>query len=92
NAGKYRQSSLRSGHIYQLYAYLRSQERDCDPPSLNARGMLLYPAVDGDVDEEATIQGHRIRFATVDLAGDSPSIRNRLLALASMDQSVNCKC
>lgn len=73
---------LRSGYLYQMYAYLRSQERVEDPPSADAAGLLLHPSVDGDVDEAATIQGHRIRFATVDLAADSVTIRDRLLSLA----------
>ena len=72
---------LRSGYIYQMYAYLRSQERDDDPPSLNASGLLLHPSVGRDVDEAATIQGHWIRFATVDLTADSMAIRRRLLSL-----------
>ena len=81
-SGQYGDPTLRSGYIYQIYAYLRSQERDEDPESLNASGMLLHPSVDGEVDEAATIQGHRIRFATVDLAAHSQGIRNRLLSLA----------
>ena len=32
---------FKTGHIYQLYSYLRSQERDDDPRSLNSEGMLL---------------------------------------------------
>ena len=83
--GQYREASLRSGYIYQIYAYLRSQERRDDPPSLDACGILLHPTVDGHVDEAVTIQGHRIRFATVDLASDNQSIRRRLLALANTD-------
>ena len=31
-SGHYRSQTLGSGHIYQMYAYLRSQERDSDPP------------------------------------------------------------
>ena len=81
-AGRYRESSLHSEHIYQIYAYLRSQERFDDPPSANATGMLLYPSIHEEVDEEATIQGHRIRFTTVNLAADSRTIRNRLIAIA----------
>ena len=81
---QYADAKLRSDHIYQIYAYLRSQERDDDPPSLNASGLLLHPSVGYDVDEAATIQGHRIRFATVDLAADGPAIRHRLLSLAGV--------
>ena len=83
--GQYGNPTLRSGYIYQIYAYLRSQERQADPLSLAASGMLLHPSVGEEVDEAATIQGHRIRFATVDLAADSLAIRNRLLVLANSD-------
>lgn len=78
----YRPRRLDSGHIYQMYAYLRSQELDSDPRSLDSSGLLLHPSVGEDVDESAVIQGHRIRFATVDLAADSTAIRARLIALA----------
>ena len=80
--GQYGNPTLRSGYIYQIYAYLRSQERKTDPLSLTASGMLLHPTVGGEVDEAATIQGHRIRFATVDLAAEGRNIRNRLMSLA----------
>ena len=80
--GQYGKLGLNSGHIYQIYAYLRSQERDVDSLSLTASGMLLHPSVGEEVDEAVTIQGHRIRFATVDLAANSMAIRNRLLSLA----------
>ena len=81
-SGHHRSLTLDSGHIYQMYAYLRSQESGGDPSSLNASGLLLHPSVGEDVDESAVIQGHRIRFATVDLASDSTAIRARLIALA----------
>ncbi len=44
--------------------------------------MLLYPALGADYDEAAIIQGHRVRFATVDLAADTPTIRQQLLRIA----------
>ena len=81
---RYSDEKLRSGYMYQIYAYLRSQERDDDPHSVNASGMLLHPSVGREVDEAATIQGHRIRFATVNLAADSLAIRARLLSLAGV--------
>lgn len=64
---QYREAVLKSGYIYQLYTYLRSQERADDPSSLSAAGMFLHPTVDGDLDENVSIQGHHIRFVTVDL-------------------------
>ena len=80
--GHHRPQTLDSGYIYQMYAYLRSQENDSDPRSLDSSGLLLHPSVGKNVDESAVIQGHKIRFATVDLAADSGAIRARLISLA----------
>lgn len=80
--GQYDSQRLRSGHIYQIYAYLRSQEKPADPLSYRTDGILLYPAIDCDVDEAAVIQGHTIRFATVDLTVNGSAIRQRLLDIA----------
>ena len=77
--GWQREQSLRSGNIYQMYAYLRSQESAGDPLSDNSAGVLLYPSLGEDYDESAIVQGHPIRFATVDLAADTPTIRRQLL-------------
>lgn len=75
-----RERSLRSGHLYQIYAYLRSQTGR-DALADRAEGLLLHPAIETQVDEAAVIQGHRIRFATVDLAASPGEIRARLLDL-----------
>lgn len=79
--GRYREA-LRSGYIYQMYAYLRSQDDDGDPLSLHASGLLLHPSIgEKMVDETVVIQGHAIRFATVDLAATAAEIRNQLLRM-----------
>ncbi|GAA0635768.1 5-methylcytosine-specific restriction endonuclease system specificity protein McrC [Brevundimonas lenta] len=81
-SGWHRARSVRSNYLYQIYAYLRSQAGR-HPLADRAEGLLLHPAVDAAVDEEVVIQGHRIRFATVDLAAKDPGeIRKRLLDLA----------
>ena len=80
-SGQYGNQSLKSGNIYQLYAYLRSQENDYDALSRYSAGVLLYPSLGVNYDESATIQGHRIRFATVDLAADTQTIRKQLLRI-----------
>lgn len=79
--GWYRNETLRSGYIYQMYAYLRSQEDEKNSLSLTSSGMLLHPAVDSEVAEMAKIQGHAIWFCTVNLGDSAISIRNRLLFL-----------
>ena len=37
------------------------------------------PVVDGDLDEEVVIQGHRIRFATVDLTANPGAMADQFL-------------
>lgn len=72
---------FKSANIYQIYAYLRSQAGR-GPIYDEAKGVLLYPALDDDVDETFNIQGHRVRFVTVDLALKPADILNRLYSIA----------
>ena len=80
--GWQRDRTLSRDYIYQIYAYLRSQEGGGDPLSLHSTGVLLHPSVGEDVDEAAVIQGHQVRFVTVDLTAESKAIRDRLLRIA----------
>ena len=85
--GWYREESLRSGYIYQIYAYLRSQEDRGDPLAENASGLLLHPSVGDRVDEAVVIQNHEIRFATVDLGATAQEIRDRLLQVLDVSHA-----
>ncbi len=76
-AGLHRDETLRSGYIFQIYAYLMSQHGKGEEHR-RAEGLLLHPVVDGHVDEEVTIQGHRIRFSTVDLRASAMTIARQL--------------
>ena len=64
----YREELLKGGYLYQLYAYLRTQENARDPLSMTAEGMLLHPQVGTTVDEAFHVQGHTFRLRTIDLA------------------------
>jgi 5-methylcytosine-specific restriction enzyme subunit McrC len=77
--GWYREETLRSGYVYQIYAYLMSQEGNGDPLAENASGLLLHPSVGDMVNEAVVIQNHEIRFATVDLGATAKEIRKQLL-------------
>jgi 5-methylcytosine-specific restriction enzyme subunit McrC len=77
----YRDKVLKSAYLYQMFAYLRSQERPDDPLTANAEGLMLHPAVDCDIDETVRIQGHDIRFVTVDLVQPTSDILARLRSL-----------
>lgn len=78
-SGWYREETLRSGYMYQIYAYLHSQVGRGDALADCASGLLLHPAIGQTVDETVVIQGHHIRFATVDLTASQPEIREQLL-------------
>ncbi len=84
-SGQFEKQRLRSEYIYQVYAYLMSQEREADPASLDSTGILLHPSVGEDLDEYAVIQSHKIRFVTVNLAEDSRTIRRQLLSAVDAD-------
>ena len=79
--GYYRDQTLRSGYLYQIYAYLQSQV-GTSAIANRASGILLHPSVGTEVDETVVIQEHRIRFPTVDLVANSKEIRDRFVEIA----------
>ena len=69
-----------SSHLYQLYAYLRSQEH-LSQAHRNAAGILLYPAVQAQLSERVELQGHVIKIECVDLAVAWQDVEKRLVEL-----------
>lgn len=74
----YREQILKSGYLYQLYAYLRTQEREDDQASFSVEGLLLHPQTGGSIDEAMELQGHRMRFKTIDLTANSAAFETEL--------------
>lgn len=70
--------TLASDYLYQIYAYLMSQ--DAREPDVKSEGLMLHPTVAEHLDEEVVIQGHRIRFTTVDLLAPPRQIADGLLS------------
>ena len=79
--GWYRERTLSSNYIYQMYAYIRSQEKDGDQTSQNSQVMLLHPAIGENINESVVIQGHRFHFRTIDLSGASNLFRDQLIEI-----------
>ncbi|CDG83036.1 possible mcrC protein [Janthinobacterium agaricidamnosum NBRC 102515 = DSM 9628] len=75
--GRFGNATLKSGYLYQMYAYLRSQE-GLGPQWDTADGLFLHPSIDIAMHEHVSIQRHRIGFATLDLAASASAIRNEL--------------
>jgi len=72
---------FRSGDIYQVFTYLRTQTGVGDRHAEHAEGTLLHPSVGEHVDESCTVQGHRLRFTTVDLGSEIATICATLRSL-----------
>jgi 5-methylcytosine-specific restriction enzyme subunit McrC len=69
-----------SSHLYQLYAYLRSQEH-LSEAHLMASGILLYPSAQHSFSETIHLQEHRIRIECVDLAAAWQDVEKQLLEI-----------
>ncbi|HCH0917953.1 TPA: 5-methylcytosine-specific restriction endonuclease system specificity protein McrC [Vibrio parahaemolyticus] len=81
--GRFGNSTFKSNYVYQLYSYVMSQVDENDRLSLNASGMLLHPSLGESYDEHVVIQGHTLRFCTVDLSNSAYDVSSRLLSLVS---------
>jgi 5-methylcytosine-specific restriction enzyme subunit McrC len=68
---------IKSGDLYQLYAYLRTQE-DKGLEYRNASGMLIYPTTGHDIHERMQVQGHLMRIETLNLADPWEDIEKKL--------------
>jgi 5-methylcytosine-specific restriction enzyme subunit McrC len=71
-----------SSHLYQLYAYLRSQEHVSEEHR-TATGILLYPAVQHRFSERIELQDHMIKVECIDLAAPWKEIEQSMLDLIS---------
>jgi 5-methylcytosine-specific restriction enzyme subunit McrC len=80
--GWLKDKTLKSGYIYQIYAYLRSQEVEGEPQSFKTGGLLLHPSIGHRICDSVVIQGHKITFATIDLTATPSEIIEELRRIA----------
>ena len=71
---------LRSGHLYQLLAYLHNREATSGPGPRH-EGILLYPVVDEPLKVDVRLEGFVIRARGIDLGQDWRRIHTDMLAL-----------
>jgi 5-methylcytosine-specific restriction enzyme subunit McrC len=79
----YGTEKLISGNLYQLFAYLTNNEKKSEKDQ-KAKGILLYPKVQKDLDKTYQIKGHEVRVCTVDLNKNWPTIHERLLEIIQL--------
>lgn len=78
--GQWEKMTFQRDHLFQIYAYLRTQEHVSEEFT-RATGLLLYPAVKHELMERIEVQGHRIRWETIDLALPWREIEGKLLQM-----------
>jgi 5-methylcytosine-specific restriction enzyme subunit McrC len=72
-----------SSHLYQLYAYLKSQEHVSEAHR-RAVGILLYPAVHNRFSEKVRLQDQVLRLESVDLAAPWQEVERQLMELVGV--------
>ncbi|OHO55438.1 hypothetical protein HMPREF2635_05195 [Corynebacterium sp. HMSC035E02] len=70
--------TLKNEHMYQLYAYLRSQEHRGEEWT-HASGMMLYATAASESDVDFNLDGHRISFRSVSLDSTPRAFRESVL-------------
>ena len=80
-AGEASTLSLRSDHLYQLFAYLTNHARSY-PAEQPALGLLLYATVGAAFGYRYEVHGHPLWVSSVDLAKPWPAVREGLDRLA----------
>jgi 5-methylcytosine-specific restriction enzyme subunit McrC len=86
--GHFGGEQLKREDVFQLYAYLRTQE-ERSVAHRAASGMLLYPATGFPLNETMRIQGHEVRVATVDLAQHWITVHERLMSFVAHSNSLS---
>jgi 5-methylcytosine-specific restriction enzyme subunit McrC len=81
-ASNYNALKVHSINLYQLFSYLINQRGKSDY-SMNARGILLYPTIEGEVDLEYWFDSHRIQIKTINLNTSWREIDKRLRSIVT---------
>jgi 5-methylcytosine-specific restriction enzyme subunit McrC len=77
-----------SAHLYQMYAYLRTQEH-LSEQHRKATGILLYPTVDYNLSESVELENHTIQIESVDLTAQWQDIEQELLNIVNKEVTKN---
>ncbi|MBA4122008.1 MAG: 5-methylcytosine-specific restriction endonuclease system specificity protein McrC [Acidobacteria bacterium] len=79
----YGAEKITSANLYQLFSYLLNQ-RNSDPKTQTATGILIYPTIEQDYDLQFRYQNHNVLIKTVNLNSDWRSIEYRLKEIINL--------
>ena len=74
----------KSGHLYQIFAYVTNWAAAAPVSDPEPEGWLLYAAVDGDFDYRFELMGRSIRVCSIDLAQEWREIEGDLKELVHL--------
>lgn len=86
---QYGKQIFNPAHLYQLYAYLKTQE-DLSKQHSKASGILLYPTVNCKLSEKIELEDHTMRIECIDLTTEWQAIEKQLLNLINEGKDVKC--
>lgn len=77
---QYHAESLRSAHLYQIFAYVKNKDAEFGEREHTVSGLLLYAATDEGVQPDVTyiMSGNRIGAETLDLNSEFTGISEKL--------------
>lgn len=78
--GQWDNLTFNRDHLFQIYSYIKSQEDKSEYYS-KSTGLLLYPTITNKLSETIDIQGHKIRWESINLAQPWENIEQDLLKL-----------
>ncbi len=83
-SSQFKNEVLRNGYLYQLYTYLRTQEEATLGQGWRSEGMFLHPLCGETLNAYVDIQGHRMKFMTIDLMSSAEEFEQQLLNLGEL--------
>ena len=84
--------TVRSGHLYQIFAYVKNKDAEFGDTPHMVSGTLLYASTDEDFqpNNEYSVSGNKISAKTLDLNREFSEIKGELMKVAGeLRQSVN---
>lgn len=85
--GQWGNLTFNRDHMFQIYTYLRTQE-EVSKLYKKATGILLYPTVNKHLPQKTCIQGHTIKWETIDLAQPWNKIEKDLLEVINIEKRI----
>lgn len=78
-----------SGNLYQLYSYLRNIEtKSTHSKNIEAEGILLYPVVGYELNENYILGNHKLCVKTIDLSKSWREIEKQLFSIIDIPSPI----